>query len=127
MTILYQKFISRDDLRRNPRVLYVFGDNDERAGLGGQAREMRGEPNAVGIRTKAAPHNRPDAFWSDATYEENWKKIADDFHRVRDHLHQDGIVVYPSDGIGTGLAQMAIRCPKTFQYLDRIIRGFLYD
>jgi redox-sensitive bicupin YhaK (pirin superfamily) len=29
--------------------LFVFGDNLRRTGFGGQAAEMRGEPNAVGI------------------------------------------------------------------------------
>jgi hypothetical protein len=59
--IIYQKYIKREDLRANPTVLYVFGDNEARTGLGGQAKEMRGEPNAVGIATKASPW----VFWDE--------------------------------------------------------------
>ena len=58
--IIYQKFIYRSDLKANPSVLYLFGDNLQRVGLGGQAKEMRGEPNAVGIATKKAPDNKPE-------------------------------------------------------------------
>jgi hypothetical protein len=51
--------IYRRDLRANPESLYLFGDNTKRVGIGGQAREMRGEPNAVGIATKNAPGSYP--------------------------------------------------------------------
>lgn len=53
MIVLHQKFIFREDLQANPDVYYLFGDNVERRGLGGQAKEMRGEPNAIGVATKA--------------------------------------------------------------------------
>ena len=54
-TITFQERITRADLRANPDTLYVFGDNMRRRGMGGQAAEMRGEPNAVGIPTKWRP------------------------------------------------------------------------
>jgi hypothetical protein len=63
MPVLRQKWITRDDLRANPNVLYLFGDNERREGLGGQAKEMRGEPNAIGVRTKASPSKHETAFW----------------------------------------------------------------
>lgn len=117
MPILYQKMIYRDDLRINPTVFYCFGDNDKREGFGGQAREMRGEPNAVGIRTKVAPSYGPSAFWTDANLEENCLKIAEDLQPVRDALQRGAIVVIPSAGIGTDRAEMVTRCPRTFAYL----------
>jgi len=49
MPILYQDQIKRDDLRAHPDRIYLFGDNVARQGRGGQAKEMRGEPNALGI------------------------------------------------------------------------------
>ncbi|MEC7290450.1 MAG: hypothetical protein VXW22_10215, partial [Pseudomonadota bacterium] len=55
MIILRQHRIYRQDLRANPGTIYVFGDNTERVGLGGQAKEMRGEPNARGIATLWSP------------------------------------------------------------------------
>ncbi len=119
MPILYQKFINREDLRKNPTVLYLFGDNDERAGIGrnNQATEMRGEPNAVGVRTKRAPRGDADAFWSDRDFERNCAKIEEDLTRAKAHLRRGGILVIPLDGIGTGFAQMEKRCPKTFNVL----------
>ena len=46
------KVITRDKIKENPDVLYLFGDNLLRKGLGGQAKEMRGEPNTLGIVSK---------------------------------------------------------------------------
>jgi len=52
MGIRTEKHITRQMLRAEPGTLWVFGDNLQRKGLGGQAKEMRGEPNAIGIPTK---------------------------------------------------------------------------
>lgn len=117
MTIIYQKLIQRDDLKRNPSILYLFGDNDKRQGLGGQAAEMRGEPNAVGIRTKRAPGRENDDFWSDRDFDRNCSKIEEDLGRVKSHLRRGGVIIVPSDGIGTGFSQMEKRCPRTFNVL----------
>lgn len=123
MPVIRQKIIVRQDLRANRDVLYIFGDNDMRHGNGGQAKQMRGEPNAVGVRTKYRPSMDEDAFWTDETYQANCAKIHDDLSKLYYHMDVDGIVVFPFDGIGTGLSQMDISCPKTFVYLqDRILK-----
>lgn len=107
--------ITRESVRAEPETLFVFGDNDQRKGNGGQAKAMRGEPNAVGIRTKDAPHTGESAYWSDAMYEDNIKKIDEDFKRIESHK---GTVVIPSAGLGTGLSELQIRAPKTLAYLE---------
>ena len=107
--------ITRESVRAEPETLFVFGDNDQRKGNGGQAKAMRGEPNAVGIRTKAAPHTDESAYWSDDTYEDNIKKIDEDFKRIESHK---GTVVIPSAGLGTGLSELQTRAPKTLAYLE---------
>ena len=66
MPVVKQKWITRDDLKRNPEHLFAFGDNMARRGLGGQAKEMRGEPNAVGVPTKWEPTMYPSGFFSEA-------------------------------------------------------------
>ncbi len=119
MPVIYQKMIYRDDLKRNPSVLYLFGDNDKRAGLGGQAKEMRSEPNAVGVRTKHAPGVTNDDYWSDRNFDANCAKIEEDLARVRAQLRRGGVVVAPSDGIGTNRADMEKRCPRTFHVLQQ--------
>jgi len=119
MPVVYQKMYVRDDARRNPGVLYLFGDNERREGRGGQAAEMRDEPNAVGIRTKRAPTRNNEDFWSDKNFNANCTKIEEDLARVKNHLRRGGVVVIPSDGIGTNRAEMEKRCPKTFYVLQQ--------
>ncbi len=41
-------------------------DSVQRHGLAGQAKEMRGEPNAIGVATKWAPSTNPKAFFDDS-------------------------------------------------------------
>lgn len=117
MPVIYQHRIYRTDLRRNPGVLYLFGDNVLRVGYGGQAAEMRDEPNAVGVATKRAPGMGPNDFFHDDEYLENIEIIHGDLTRARDHLIGGGIVVIPSDGLGTGLSELPKRAPSTNRYL----------
>lgn len=117
-------FVSRKHIKANPDTLFLFGDNDARKGFGGQAKEMRGEPNSVGIRTKSLPSMGADAFWTDATLDENIKKIDEDFARVEAHK---GKVVIPSKGLGTGLSELAKKAPKTFAYLQERLDSFGKD
>jgi hypothetical protein len=121
MPLVFQHRIYRKDLQANPDVLYVFGDNVVRAGLGGQAGEMRGEPNALGIATKNTPSSGPGAFFSDEDYPELRQIIENDFRPVFSALSEGRIVVLPSDGIGTGLSDMPARCPVLFAYVTRCL------
>jgi len=118
MGVEYREFITRIQLKREPFVLFVFGDNMERFGHGGQAREMRGEPNAVGIPTKWAPNMSPTSFFSDADFDEVKPSIDAAFARLRRHVHQGGRVVWPKDGIGSGLADLPRRAPKIWEYIE---------
>lgn len=127
MPIIFQSVISRADLRNNPTVLYLFGDNESRRGLGGQAKEMRGELNAIGIRTKRAPSNDARSFWIEGQREGEFAPshfvamVESDFAPVRAALGRGVIVIVPADGIGTGLADLPKRAPVTFQYLRGLI------
>ena len=63
MTVIIREYIAHKGIRAHPCRLYGFGDNHlERKGYGGQARECRGEANAIGIPTKRAPSMRENAF-----------------------------------------------------------------
>lgn len=114
-----QKMIFRKDLRANRDTLYLFGDNLERVGLAGQAGQMRGEINAVGIPTKKKPTMEEDAFFTDADLFEFAQMIDDNFVEVFAHVHHGGSVVVPEDGLGTGLSQLPQRAPACYQYLER--------
>ncbi len=50
-----QTWITRDDLKANRDLIYVYGDNVKREGRRGLAREMRGEPNAHAISVSWGP------------------------------------------------------------------------
>ena len=113
--IIRQHRIYRQDLRANPNLIYVFGDNVERVGLGGQAKEMRGEPNAHGIATLWAPGRPFDAIDVD----EAKKIIIQDFVKLENR--PGTTIVWPSDGIGTGLANM----PEGLKvWLDMYIKNY---
>ena len=121
-TILHQKFISRVDVQSNLDKIYLFGDNDERRGEGGQAKEMRGEPNAIGIRTKKLPLYTPEAYYTDDELKENIKKINADINKVREAMLLGKTVVLPEDGIGTGMANLKEKAPKTFAHVQGVIK-----
>lgn len=118
MPVIRQKFIRRDDLQANPETLYLFGDNDDRAGYGGQAAEMRDEENAVGVRTKWSPSSLPSAFFRDKDAEQVFGMIDEDLDPVIDHLRAGGTVVIPQDGLGTGLSRLPQTSPIIFNYLE---------
>jgi hypothetical protein len=122
--VIFQKIIKNEDLRRNYAagvpVLYVFGDNVVRKGMGGQAGEMRHEPNAVGVATKYRPTMDGDAFFSEqpAAVEAQKRILDTDMKPLFEHLKKGGLVVFPADGIGTGLSRMPELAPTTFAYLE---------
>lgn len=118
--IIFKGFWSVDDVRAHPKWLFIFGDNDQRHGKGGQA-VIRGEPNAYGIPTKKNPTLRPDSFYNDAEYENNLEKIDNAIDFIRGDYTQKKFekLVFPEKGLGTGLAQLHKRAPRTFIYLQK--------
>jgi len=105
------KRYSVEDLRNNPDKIYIFGDNTEGWGKGGQA-IVRDEPNAFGISTK----DSPTQFMSDNNFEANKAKIDADIAAIK----ADGRpIVFPEDGIGTGRADLQNKAPRTWAYLQK--------
>jgi hypothetical protein len=114
--------ITRADVRADKDKIFLFGDNLTGKGYGGQAKEMRGEENAVGIPTKKFPNNNPSAFFNDKELAANKKAIDKAFSRIP----TGKIIVMPRAGLGTGLAQLSEKAPRTFAYLnDKLVEiGF---
>ena len=112
--IIYMKRYTRADLRANPNVWFVYGDNVAGVGFGGQAGEARGEPNGFGIMTKAAP----SVFFSDADRRSILPMLRFQFNLLDQRLKAGHPVVWPLDGIGTGLAEMADKCPLLWKDLN---------
>ena len=137
MLVIRQKMIYRTDIQANPDVLYVFGDNLDRQGTGGQAKEMRGEPNSFGIATKRSiSHKYPDDYFFD--YQDDVIGILEkEFDRLEEELscmateRGDPIgyitsnyykaVVIPTDGLGTGLSRLPKYAPNALKYIEQRI------
>jgi hypothetical protein len=125
--IIYISKIERADVKRNRNTIFIFGDNDQGKGYGGLARETRGEPNAYGIRVKKKPTMEYDAFYTDEEYNENLRKITTDINNIIDVVNEKGdcVIMFPSKGIGTGLASMSSKCPRTFKAMNLVLEGTL--
>lgn len=117
--ISFVKKFNRQDISEDGRF-YVFGDNVARTGLGGQAKECRGLPNTIGIVTKWYPSMEADAFFMDRKIEISL--VEKDIDRVISTLHRGNHIVFPVDGIGTGLAELPDRSPIIY----RLIKNTFY-
>jgi hypothetical protein len=126
--IYLRQFIYRSDLILNPNVLFVFGDNMLHKGLGGQAREMRGQPNAIGIPTKQSPGTATHDYFinSDLQNARIRGEINSAFKKLRQQLLDNKDIVFPKSGIGTGLSQLETRAPEILRYIELHIR-YLYE
>jgi len=107
--ILYQHRIYRTDLRNNREAYYLFGDNVKRVGYGGQAKEMRDEPNAIGVATKSSPYE----YFHDKDLIKNVSVMWDDLHPAYFAVIAGRTLIIPSDGLGTGLSKLPEMAPRT--------------
>ncbi len=113
MKIITQKYITRKDIQKNRDKIYLFGDNLLHRGSGGQAKEMRGEPNSIGIPTKKFPSMYSNSFLSD----EDFELAKDEIDKAFNMIPSSSIVIIPEDGLGTGLAKLDIKAPRIFNYI----------
>jgi hypothetical protein len=119
--IMHGTYITRALVRAESRTLFVFGDNMARTGFGGQAKEMRGEPNALGIPTKWRPAKDNTAYFRDADFFMGGhvhREIHHAFTLIVAQLMSGGDVVLPEGGIGTGLADLSHRAPVIHLYIQ---------
>jgi hypothetical protein len=116
--VIRQAWVSRDDVKQHRDRIYVFGDNMERVGMGGQAASMRGEPNTIGVPTKWRPSMADDAFYSDDDLERVIPAISQEFKKLQDHIASGRTVVIPAGGLGTGLSSLQQRAPRVLEYIE---------
>lgn len=118
MSVKYLDWVTRDMLRAEPDAIFVFGDNANRVGLGGQAKEMRGEPNALGVATLYSPGQ----FYDHRT-KYPLGIVAADLAKVATHIF-NGVTVYvPRDGLGTGLARLPEHAPALANLITAFFRA----
>lgn len=123
--ILKKHRIFRSFVQAHPDWVFVFGDNMKRRGFGGQAKEMRGEPNVIGIPTKWYPGTAFDAYFRDEHIAEFWPTIQARLEEILEHLKASKTVVIPSSGIGTGLSKMYQTAPNAYMKMLKVFE--LYD
>jgi hypothetical protein len=107
--VIRSSHITREMVRADRNTIFVFGDNMVRRGLGGQAQEMRGEPNTIGVPTKWTPHREMRAYFTDKDFPRVMDDIQAAFDLMAEALHAGRNVVIPADGLGTGLADLTRR------------------
>ena len=120
MTILYIKKYNRTYIKSHPDWLFVFGDNLERAGYGGQAEQARGEPNAIGVATKRFPSMDQRAFFSNADYDEWFASEKSTLKRLMEASKAGRTIIWPLDGIGTGLARLEKSAPMIWNDIEAL-------
>ena len=118
--LLYIKRYTRSYIKAHPDWLFVFGDNMMRHGLGGQAAEARGEPNAIGIATKLKPSMDPEAFLTDDHYENWFAAEQSNMRRLMEASKNGRTIIWPLDGIGTGLARLEKHAPSIWADIDNL-------
>ena len=115
--------ITRKEIRANKdTTYYVFGDNLIHKGLGGQAREMRNEPNSIGIPTKFFPSMADQrAFFTDRVMTDDsiMQEIDDAIYKIEEVLKDGYDVVIPLAGIGSVLSELPERAPQLFNYITQ--------
>ena len=116
--VKYVNWITRDMVRAQPEARFVFGDNAERFGLGGQAKEMRGEQNAIGVATLYAPGQFFPADDARAL-----QIVTDDLAIVAMALLSGRTVFLPRDGLGTGLARLGETNPALLNLITAFFKA----
>lgn len=115
VNIVYQYRYFRQDVILNPSALYVFGDNALRVGYAGQAEACRGLANAHGIATLL----QPGKYFQDKHYEQVIALVGRDLDGLADAINTGAFhtLVFPIDGVGTGLARMKEHAPHSYDYM----------
>ena len=116
---------TREDIQKNKNTLFIYGDNDQRTGLGGAAKVARGEPNSIGIRTKKLPSLNNNAFYTDSELETNKKKIREDIQTtLKTSKRYSKIKIFP---LGEGLASLKEKAPLTYVFLQKEIQQNFFE
>ena len=108
-----------DDLvNTNKDSLFIFGDNLLRYGKAGQA-IIRDNKNTFGIATKKAPDMNENSFYNDNL--ECFEYVLQDILKLISTIRKTNYnnIYLPSNGIGTGLAQLNKRAPYILNFINQ--------
>lgn len=115
-------------LELNRDTIFVFGDNTQRVGRGGQA-VIRGEPNALGIVTKRVGDMARTSFFEEDS-ENDRKAIEADLAALELLLKEGRNVIIPVSrqtmtiSLGLERAQLPHRAPSLYKLICDTIDRF---
>ena len=109
------------DCRESSNSLYIYGDNDVNRGIGGQA-VIRNCDNSIGIPTKKFPSYNNQAYYTDSEYAENCEKIFKAINQIIIQSVRYDELIFPMNGFGVGLSRLPDKAPKTFKFLNHMIK-----
>lgn len=121
---IQEEWYSPKQCQENPNKIYIFGDNSIFKGKAGQA-NIRNCTNSFGIPTKRFPTMEANAFMRDTP--KDYEYINVEFKTLKKIIENKmyDTIVFPKDGLGTGLAKMPETSPKLFQALcDKLEKKF---
>ena len=116
--IVLEEWYTPEMCQKNPDAIFVFGDNMVGHGKGGQA-IIRDEPNAFGIPTKVAPDNHWSSFMKDRIEEIDAVRVA--ILKLMELRDQGKTIIFPADGLGTGLAKMGEKSPVLYKWMNEVL------
>lgn len=117
MNIEYTDNLTVEMCKANPAKVFVFGDNLAGYGTAGQAC-IRKEPNSFGIPTKRYPSMAAGSFFTDYECERNHVLTA---LRELYTIGRRQTIVFPKNGIGTGMAKMSRYSPTIYAEMNEIL------
>ena len=115
--IVQKEWYSVEQCEANEDTLYVFGDNSIQVGMVGQA-VIRNCVNSFGIPTKKFPSMSENSFYNDGENDKMSIMLALTILSNRVVKGRYSKLVFPYDGLGTGLSQMPTRSPILYKYLN---------
>ena len=123
--IVQDEWFSIEQCDANPMNIYVFGDNLQRVGNGGQA-QIRPCKNTFGVATKRSPSMAEDAFFDDTF--NDYIMMNMDLFRLYTMMNtpeaKNCTLVFPVDGLGTGLSELPKHSPFINEQLKELLQQY---
>lgn len=116
---VFNGFWTRDIVENNPDKVFLFGDNTRDRLVTKYVPSktqavIRGLDNAIGIDTKKDRGTNETSYFTDDDFDV-FKSQVDE--TIAEAKSRGKVIVLPSDGIGTGAAELNKRAPKLYNYL----------
>ena len=117
--IFWDKRYTANTPKENPDIIFVFGDNLQGRGKGGQA-VLRDNPNVLGVPTKRYPGRSQGDYFTGSPDEA--RAVTNSIDEIDRLVKAGKTVAIPVDGgqisLGTGLAELNTRAPELLSYIQ---------